>query len=256
MEDQALHEFETKLLARRNELLALRSSMRSTWQRLSERESEPEESAAKENISRDLERFDQRGSQELMRIDDALARIEKGEYGLCAVCGEPISTKRLQVLPWARECLECAEQRELFAAGEPFSMAEQIAEDELNDDEIVEAIWNELERAEGVEKEGLRISCRDGIVTLSGTLPDSGHHQKLMEIIHDELGIDDVIDRIEIGATVYEEHIDTDIRSGMDPEDKQTAMDGEKGQSDVHTAMADNEPLVPPDEFVEDLGKK
>src|SRR5207249_833150 len=38
----------------------------------------------------------------LVDIDDALARIEAGEYGLCEDCGEPIVPERLRPLPRAR----------------------------------------------------------------------------------------------------------------------------------------------------------
>lgn len=43
-------------------------------------------------------------------IEAALARIKKGEYGLCASCGEPIPDARLKALPWARVCVRCAER--------------------------------------------------------------------------------------------------------------------------------------------------
>ena len=37
-------------------------------------------------------------------IDDALLRIELGEYGLCEHCGEPIELERLEAHPAARWC--------------------------------------------------------------------------------------------------------------------------------------------------------
>jgi DnaK suppressor protein len=42
-------------------------------------------------------------------ISEALARIEKNTYGLCADCGEDISEKRLAALPWAKYCIGCQE---------------------------------------------------------------------------------------------------------------------------------------------------
>lgn len=41
----------------------------------------------------------------LQKIDAALARIEEGEYGYCAVCGEPIAKKRLDLDPAAATCV-------------------------------------------------------------------------------------------------------------------------------------------------------
>src|SRR5512140_1013343 len=43
----------------------------------------------------------------LREIADALHRIEEGTYGTCPECEEPISTKRLDALPWARFCVKC-----------------------------------------------------------------------------------------------------------------------------------------------------
>jgi DnaK suppressor protein len=45
----------------------------------------------------------------LRQIADALARIEHGIYGTCLECEEPISTKRLDAVPWARFCVTCQE---------------------------------------------------------------------------------------------------------------------------------------------------
>lgn len=41
-------------------------------------------------------------------IEAALDRIEGGEYGLCAECGEPIPQARLELDPAAPTCIACA----------------------------------------------------------------------------------------------------------------------------------------------------
>ncbi len=43
----------------------------------------------------------------LADIDSALNRIEKGTYGICKYCGQPISPKRLQARPVASACIAC-----------------------------------------------------------------------------------------------------------------------------------------------------
>jgi DnaK suppressor protein len=56
-----------------------------------------------------------RRSAELKQIKDALFRIEKGEYGNCEECSNPIRFERLQAMPFAPLCRDCqqeAEQRE------------------------------------------------------------------------------------------------------------------------------------------------
>jgi RNA polymerase-binding protein DksA len=49
--------------------------------------------------------------QLLASIDSALARIDEGTYGTCTNCGRPISEERLEALPWAELCIDCARLR-------------------------------------------------------------------------------------------------------------------------------------------------
>ena len=41
-------------------------------------------------------------------VNEALRRIELGEYGICQVCGKPIPAARLKMIPWATRCAKCA----------------------------------------------------------------------------------------------------------------------------------------------------
>lgn len=45
---------------------------------------------------------------ELARLDQAMRRLEDGEYGWCASCGDEIAAARLEVDPAAAVCVECA----------------------------------------------------------------------------------------------------------------------------------------------------
>jgi len=40
-------------------------------------------------------------------ISSALEKIGNNTYGICEKCGELISKKRLEVLPWVRYCIKC-----------------------------------------------------------------------------------------------------------------------------------------------------
>jgi DnaK suppressor protein len=53
-----------------------------------------------------------RDSVELAEIDQALARLEAGQYGVCADCGEAIALARLRSAPQALRCVACESQRE------------------------------------------------------------------------------------------------------------------------------------------------
>ncbi len=46
----------------------------------------------------------------LRAIEEAVARISQGTYGVCEVCKQPISKARLEAVPWARHCRECKER--------------------------------------------------------------------------------------------------------------------------------------------------
>ena len=56
----------------------------------------------------------------LREISDALRRIDRETYGICLECDEPISSKRLDAVPWARYCVTCQE-----------SIANRIADGEI-----------------------------------------------------------------------------------------------------------------------------
>jgi len=52
-------------------------------------------------------------SETLNKINDALGRLEQGDYGNCFECGEEIAEKRLRALPFAVRCKDCEEAREM-----------------------------------------------------------------------------------------------------------------------------------------------
>ena len=49
---------------------------------------------------------------ELSKISLALRRMDAGEYGLCTSCGLAIDNKRIEVYPYASECIDCATMEE------------------------------------------------------------------------------------------------------------------------------------------------
>ncbi|MBV7396598.1 TraR/DksA family transcriptional regulator [Mameliella sediminis] len=55
-----------------------------------------------------LERLGESGQAEIARIQSALKRMARGEYGICTRCGQEISAKRLETVPEAPLCKDCA----------------------------------------------------------------------------------------------------------------------------------------------------
>lgn len=43
----------------------------------------------------------------LAEVEHALEKLNKGTYGLCDVCGQPISPERLEAMPQANLCMTC-----------------------------------------------------------------------------------------------------------------------------------------------------
>jgi DnaK suppressor protein len=69
--------------------------------------------SAEADIQEDLEfALVQMKSETLNKINDALVRLEQGNYGNCFDCGEEIAEKRLRALPFAVRCKDCEETRE------------------------------------------------------------------------------------------------------------------------------------------------
>ena len=97
------------LLARAAELRDRLHRVRSDLRR--EREPLPRDSAdaaiAQEN-DEVLEALERTAARELALIDDALGRIDGGFFGLCSRCGNDIDAKRLQFVPHAAFCQDCA----------------------------------------------------------------------------------------------------------------------------------------------------
>jgi DnaK suppressor protein len=52
--------------------------------------------------------------ENLLKIDEALRKLDEGTYGKCEDCGEDISEERLKLIPFAIYCVDCKEKIEQF----------------------------------------------------------------------------------------------------------------------------------------------
>ena len=101
-----------RLLARRTAIVGRVARSQDVPGEFEERTAEVEEEAQELNQARLIAQLGDRGRAELDAIDVAIERMERGDYGLCESCEEPIDVERLEVLPTARFCTTCAEARE------------------------------------------------------------------------------------------------------------------------------------------------
>jgi DnaK suppressor protein len=60
---------------------------------------------------------------QLRLVQEALDRLDTGDYGICLACEQPIPDKRLRAVSWARYCVKCQDgagremDREMVIAG-------------------------------------------------------------------------------------------------------------------------------------------
>lgn len=83
--------------------------------------------------------------KQLLLVEEALRRIDRGEYGRCQQCGEDINRKRIEVAPWARHCVRC---QELEEQGLLPQHSFNPAGDEIDEDEPEEAAVDDEFEAE------------------------------------------------------------------------------------------------------------
>jgi DnaK suppressor protein len=48
----------------------------------------------------------------LQLVEEALARVNTDDFGVCVVCEDEMDRKRLEAVPWAKRCLTCQEKQE------------------------------------------------------------------------------------------------------------------------------------------------
>ncbi len=46
----------------------------------------------------------------LREVERALDKMDRGTYGACERCGQPIAPERLEAIPWARLCISCKQK--------------------------------------------------------------------------------------------------------------------------------------------------
>jgi DnaK suppressor protein len=68
-----------------------------------------------------------RRTQQLVQIQDALARLAAGQYGFCQECDAFIGVPRLRALPFAQRCRDCQSNAERQARRESVAAAWQQA---------------------------------------------------------------------------------------------------------------------------------
>ena len=102
--------FNKLLLEKRESLLQLVQAARKSEKEGTTKEAPDLGDRALSTVIRDLSYQLSAAERDILRrVDDALDRIEKDEYGVCLACGNKVQIGRLDAVPWARHCIECEE---------------------------------------------------------------------------------------------------------------------------------------------------
>ena len=113
MDKRKVKAYRDKLLARRESLFSqVNEAERTSRERDLEATQDPADMAANAYTKELLISMSANDRMLLQLIDEALARVERGEFGECVNCGEPLTEKRLDAVPWARYCLKCQDLQE------------------------------------------------------------------------------------------------------------------------------------------------
>lgn len=245
------------LLRKRSQILDYREDVEESLERTPERIPELEERGQRASLLNNLEHLDEQRLAIVEEIDRALRKIETGSFGVCEQCGETISYRRVEAVPWTGWCVKCAEQAEKNTKMGQWAPEDLTGEnlgpdiEGMNDEELEALIWDKLRNDGRVEMEELEVSIGNGIVELKGTLPSETKHRILLQILGDIAGIRKIVDFISIDRQLWER---ADRTSGKDPEAVKTQNDeilqGEQEKEDLQDALTEGESTIPSDRFV------
>ena len=113
MDKRKTNAYREKLLDRREGLVGqVQEAEAYSRQRDAEATQDPADMAANAYTKELLVSMSANDRHLLQLIDEALFRIEDGDFGKCIHCGQPIQEKRLEAVPWARHCLRCQDLNE------------------------------------------------------------------------------------------------------------------------------------------------
>ncbi len=114
MTQEFIDEMKKVLTEQRDQILASLAEQSDEFKSLiSSVESGDEADIASDVVDRNmLDSLGAQAAQRLELINNALARIPQGKYGLCLACGKEIPQARLEAIPYAFMCVDCKAQAE------------------------------------------------------------------------------------------------------------------------------------------------
>ncbi|HLE63117.1 MAG TPA: TraR/DksA C4-type zinc finger protein [Pyrinomonadaceae bacterium] len=113
MDKRKMRSFRDRLLDRREGLVGqVQAAELYSRERDAEATQDPADMAANAYTKELLVSMSDNDRQLLNSVDEALVRIEDGDYGKCVRCSAALPEKRLEAVPWARHCIRCQDLHE------------------------------------------------------------------------------------------------------------------------------------------------
>lgn len=186
-------------------------------------------------------------------IERALTRMKGGTYAVCLGCGNDISVRRLQIIPYTNLCSRCARENDRTEkpadAGVALPVSHEgppIDYESFSDKELENAIYDSLQTGGQVPLEELEITCRGGTVYLKGALPGKKQREILRHLLEDVMGLKNVIDDTRIDRLLWQRPDRT--RGTTEPENTEdkVMMEGETIDEDTFHSRKAGTPVSPP----------
>ena len=113
LDDALLNKLKDDLLRKRAEILAASTGTKPLPESMdvNSRQGDLADQASGNNEVHIALKLKQTDAKILQAIEEALYRMEKGNYGICRDCGDPIAAARLEAIPWTRVCITCKQKQ-------------------------------------------------------------------------------------------------------------------------------------------------
>jgi DnaK suppressor protein len=113
LDDALLEKLKDALLRKRGEILATSTGTRPLPESMdvNSRQGDLADQARGNNEVHIALKLKQTDAKILQAIEEALIRMDKGTYGICRDCGEPVAAARLEAIPWTRVCITCKQKQ-------------------------------------------------------------------------------------------------------------------------------------------------
>jgi DnaK suppressor protein len=112
LKPEKLEAFRAMLIQKINELLTEAGKTVSEMTNGKENFPDPNDRASLESDRNFELRIRDRERKLIMKMQEAIKRIDDGTFGVCEACGGPISEKRLMARPVTTDCIDCKTTQE------------------------------------------------------------------------------------------------------------------------------------------------